>query len=150
MRHKIVLSSKKGDLGSTSAPSVLSFGFTGLNFSLSTEETKQAFAETSAELEEAIHMIMYLATPAPDCGTTVIILCNVTITWWTDYYDLQLMDKAGESGLKGSGVLRIILLHGEHRWVLLWPELLGPFWLLWRNVMTRSSLKKRVHFGLQF
>lgn len=80
MRHKIVLSSKKGDLVSTSAPSVLSFGLTGLNFSLSTEETKQAFAETSAELEEAIHTIMYLATPAPDCGTTVIILCNVTIT----------------------------------------------------------------------
>lgn len=29
------------------------------------------------------------------------------------------MDKAGESGLKGSDVLRITLLHGELHWVLL-------------------------------
>lgn len=55
--HNHVLSSKKGDLVPTSAPSVLSFGFTGLNFSLSMEETKQTFAETSAEPEEASHMI---------------------------------------------------------------------------------------------
>lgn len=62
------------------------------------EETKQTFAETSAETEEASHMIMYSDTPAPDCGTTVFIPWSVTITRCTEYYDLQVMDKAGGRG----------------------------------------------------